>query len=416
LTQNHSLGNLRSITIEKHRTPTNLPTDQSNQAQVERPVSRISMPFLREIFLDGILVQEVNDLLALFLCPSLEAISLDWIKSNRHGPGLSNDLLSLDSPLDLPRLASLNIKNLDSLQSLYCLRMFVGLRIEKLSMSITKYQPDWISQRDTVLITLSRLHIQDLALDGTYWVNHCILTSMGAQDLTVLDVEFDWKNEPKEPLTPADQDILFPRLRKLRFRGAEDHLLHFLSLLEAEHMDTFEADVGGNDTLEGEWDREQALQTMSNKTFASVQVAELTFADVTQCLPHLKLFPNLHKLRITTGSDTYTHITDDDATIYLVNKVLQPLCEALNPTISGGVSLPRLGSIYASCDSTVYDAEQPAEWSDDARGEVCTMLHEMLARRAEASGWTLELEPVRFDCEYNSEYRYETATVEFGAQ
>jgi len=392
-TQINLLDSLRSIRIEK-------PVDAAvkeidEQEEAKRPtgqlLGRINLPLLRSISLDKLPLGDVLDFLRTISCRSLESL---WIELTGL-EDIDQSSLSIDSPSEFPRLTSTELGlNVKSWQSLHYLEMFTGLPIQQLQVSFWNYEPDWIDHLVSFRITLSSLRLQELTMEAPYWVSHYLLASLDTQNLTRLDIRLTYLNLERFPPMDRDPEILAPHLKELKFDNSEDHLIHFLSHLEATQLVNFE--YTGYRSASTDWDREKALQALSTKSFASVRSAYLYLSRVDQFLPHLvHLFPNLDQLRIRieSGDDD---VMDDDAIPHLIRDVIQPLCDAL-------VLLPYLCSISADCYLDIGGLSQStAKWSDVTREEVQRMLQRMLTSLAKAGGLPLQMGSIKF--EDGSEY------------
>jgi len=271
-----------------------------------------------------------------------------------------------------------------------------------------------------------------------------------------------------------------PHLGELILDGTEDEFVHFLSQLEAARLHTFEAnleqkffdDAGWDDSddavtdwgvdadahseVEDDelkvWDREKTLQILATKSFVSVRDAKLTSNGERPFL-HLRVFPNLHKLRICiskrTNDDTvlawpkpYKGITGLKPPPILISDIMNPLRDILTSNFTGTLLFSHLRSIVAHCsvehkqptessDDGVHtmltsrapapmDADcnvvgnedmQPTQWSQDAKEEVHRVIQEMLISRTKAGGLALQMEPLGFYISNSKVSKWKTTTV-----
>jgi len=454
-----SCKGLRSISIERAVNNEPVIGTSGEQKRVKLPcgqsLDRTRLPLLHITTLKGFLEEDIRDFLGLLFCPSLEVLSLhliepplpkeewrsqtplenllmaDWFQT----PGDSDrpstpDLSTTQFASECSRLSVLKLEILFSWRSLYCLKMLTGLPIKTLSISISHYDHDWagyLKERfSSALSSLDFRNLHHLTLKGSYWFIRYILASMDTRKLTTLKVqpEYVW-NTVNEPMPPRDQrTVSVPRLRTLSFNGTEDDLTHLLSQLETEQLVTFEADIKEYNPVSntiGDWDQEKTLQALSTRSFPLVRVARYTFSQCEQCTHHWNLFPDIEKLQIkmliepmgfqrglrrglwTSGEGEATSVCD----------VIQSVCNDLTPIDAGIVSFPDLHSMDVSCGIIEYSDKLPSRLSEDAKAEAIRIVQEMLAKRREAGGLTLQMTPLR--SAYGYERGGEVLTVAFEA-
>jgi hypothetical protein len=278
--------------------------------------SRISLPLLRSITMDGVATEHARRFLACSTFPSLEIVSLDTIGRVHVGPSI----LSLEQsgtvsevPLSnarehdfqAPRLKQLTI----STPFLACLSVFVDCSLEKLAIGYDEWNaPDerpspWSNESEAVFADrFSKFHPRCLGLNSVSYRNALlIIRSLGTQNLQTLTMvpwvhSMDSNSHGVSALLRPDQRIYLPSLESLIWSGREDQIAYFLSNLDAARLEQLSITLHHHYPDFGDWDRESALRSSS---LPAVKRVRYTLQITTPFPDHWKLLPNAEELFIT---------------------------------------------------------------------------------------------------------------------
>jgi len=250
-TKMSSFDSLRSIRIEKEGAAAEKINDQEQaERRTGQSLGRINLPLLHRLSLEGFLPQNVLGFLGILSCQSLESLS---IVLDGHEE-IDESSSFFDFPSEFPRLTTAKLEHfINSWQSLHYLEMFTSFPIQQLKVSLWKYEPDWVDHLVSFRIALSNLRLQELTMEAPYWVSHYLLASLDTQNLTRLDIRPRDPNFKRLPPMDRDSEIVAPHLKELEFTTeSKDHLIHFLSHLEATQLVRLE--YASKESVSTDWD------------------------------------------------------------------------------------------------------------------------------------------------------------------